>query len=263
MLAVILFIRLYQPVQYAPCCRRAFAVDPPSGRNAQHGEDMKLTSAARTPTSNRHWLLVVIGLAIAYSPSYVNILLRWAGITLGLQGPPSVILWNWLAVGILLIFILRVEKRGFDSIALTRPSAKDIQWAITFWGIATGASWMVAMLRPLPQSEGLGTILELSLPVLIALILTTSITEEILYRGYPIERLQQITGSVALAVSFSFILFVLPHITFFGPQWILSHGVTVVLLYVLYVWRRNLWACMIMHLLGNALVLIPATGIAG
>jgi membrane protease YdiL (CAAX protease family) len=41
----------------------------------------------------------------------------------------------------------------------------------------------------------------------------------------------------------------------------LHQGVGVVLLYVLYVWRRNLWACMTMHFLGNAPILLPATGL--
>lgn len=40
-------------------------------------------------------------------------------------------------------------------------------------------------------------------------------------------------------------------------------GANVVLLYVLYVWRRNLVVCMVMHLIGNSLLLVPALGLAG
>jgi uncharacterized protein len=36
-----------------------------------------------------------------------------------------------------------------------------------------------------------------------------------------------------------------------------------VLAYALFVWRRNLWANMLMHLLGNALILLPALGLVG
>lgn len=216
------------------------------------------------PTSGlRSWAGVAAGLAIAYSPSYLPRLLRRAGVELGLQGPPSVIVWNWLAVGVLLAFVLVVEGRGLASLALKRPSAKDIEWAVLFWGIATATSGVVGVLMPQPPSDGLDTLLQVPLPLLVALIFTTATTEEVLYRAYPIERLQQMTGRLWLGVAVSFGLFVLPHIAFFGPFWLVSNGVSVVLLYVLFVWRRNLWACMTMHLLGNAMVLLPASGLVG
>lgn len=60
------------------------------------------------------------------------------------------------------------------------------------------------------------------------------------------------TGGVWLPVLISIVLFALPHVRLFGPEWFLYQGVSVVLLYVLYVWRRNLWACMLMHFLGDA-----------
>ncbi len=203
--------------------------------------------------------LTMLGLVIAYSPNYVNIALRWAGVNLGLQGPPSVLIWNWVAVALLLAFIARVEKRGFESISLTKPHWKDVLWGIAFWVISTATSIVLNIIAPPAQNKGLDTITNLPLPVLIALILTTGITEEILFRGYPIKRLQELTGRGWLAVLISFSIFVLPHIRFFGPEWLLYNGTGVVLLYVLYVWRRNLWPCMIMHILGNALLLVPRT----
>lgn len=207
--------------------------------------------------------LLLLGLAIAYSPSYINIVLGKAGVDWELiKGPPSVILWNWLAVVVLLVFVIKVERRELGSIALRRPSGRDIQWAIIFWAVSTVASGMLHQLLPPPPSTGLDTVLQLSLPVIVALILTTAVTEEILFRGYSIERLRELTGYLSVAVAVSFGLFVLPHVLFFGPQWLLYHGLGAVLLYVLYIWRRNLWACMILHLLGNSLLLIPALGLA-
>lgn len=104
----------------------------------------------------------------------------------------------------------------------------------------------------------MAVILALPLPVLIAIILTTSITEEILFRGYPIERLRVLTGHLWIGVTISMVLFLISHLLFFGPQWLLYQGVGLLLFYVLYVWRRSLAACMVMHLLGNSLLLIPA-----
>jgi membrane protease YdiL (CAAX protease family) len=101
------------------------------------------------------------------------------------------------------------------------------------------------------------------LPVIIAIILTAAVTEEILFRGYPIERLRELTGKAWIAVLASFIIFIIPHISFFGLEWLLYHGIGTVLIYVLYVWRKNLLACMLLHFLGNAPILIPALGLAG
>jgi uncharacterized protein len=211
----------------------------------------------------RLWAIVLVGLVLAYSPMYVTRVLRGLGLSWESQGPQSVILWNWLAVGLLFAFIVLVEKRDLRSLRLTQPSFKDLEWALLFWGIATASTGLFAWLFPSPRSEGLGTLLAIPIPILILLILTTATTEEVLYRAYPIERLQEVTHSPWLALAFSFVLFVLPHITFFGGYWLVSNGVSVVLAYLLFMWRRNLWANMLMHLLGNALILLPALGLVG
>src|SRR5690606_12268004 len=59
---------------------------------------------------------------------------------------------------------------------------------------------------PARPSEGMAVILALPLPVLIAIILTTSITEVILFRGYPIERLRVPTGHLWIGVAISMVL---------------------------------------------------------
>jgi membrane protease YdiL (CAAX protease family) len=213
-------------------------------------------------TNSGLWKVVLVGLLIAYIPSYLARVFRLTGIEFGPQGPPSVILWNWVAVVILLVYVFRVEGRGLSSILLIRPNRKDVRWAVTFGIIGIVAQIVLSTLLN-PPAGNTETLLEYSLPVIVALILTTATTEEILFRGYVIERLEELTGRLWLAVGFSFVVFVIPHIVFFGPLWLLTNGANVVLLYMLYVWRRNLIACMIMHLLGNSLLLIPALGLAG
>lgn len=219
-------------------------------------------SRFRPPSAAMRSWLILPGLAIAYAPMAANPLLRALGADF-ISGPSSVLLWNWLAVALLGVFVLAVERRGPASIGLVRPTGGDVAWALAFFVISTLASWVIHAAFPPPPSEGMATLLALPVPVLVALILTTATTEEILYRGYPVERLRELTGRTWLGVVISFVLFVAPHLAFFGPQWLVYQGVSVVLLYVLYLWRRNLVACMIMHLAGNAPILIPALGLAG
>jgi uncharacterized protein len=201
-------------------------------------------------------IVIIVGLAIAYLPQYIRTLLN--GLTIGPEGPASTILWNWLAVALLVIYIVWIERRQLASILLTRPTQKDVEWAFYFWGIAMTFSWLVSIILPPPPNQGIETLVALPIPVLILLIFTAAITEEILYRGYPIERLRELTGNKWLAVLISFVIFILPHITFFGLQWLLYQGIGTIMIYILYVWRRNLWACILLHFLVNAPILIPA-----
>lgn len=179
-----------------------------------------MTLSVSDPASTRppSWILLA-GLAIAYSPTYLNRLARGLGADWEwLKGPPSVLVWNWLVVATLLAFIFKVERRSLGSIGLKKPSIQDVLWAITFWLIATAASGMVSAWLPPAPSDGAKTILALSLSILVLLIFTTSITEEILFRGYAVERLPELTGQLRIAVAMSAALFVLPHIVFFGPH---------------------------------------------
>jgi membrane protease YdiL (CAAX protease family) len=206
-------------------------------------------------------LVTLIGLLVAYMPQYIHKILGLLRVQLGPEGPPSVILWNWLSVVLLTAYIIVIERKSLASILLVRPKIKDLIWACIFWVMATSWNWgMNIVVAPQAQNEGLGTIIQLPIPVIIGMIFTTAITEEILYRGYPIERLRELTGNAWVGVSFSLIVFLLPHIRFFGVQWLLYHGVGTILTYILYMWRRNLWACILMHFLGNAPLLLPALG---
>lgn len=212
--------------------------------------------------SRRRWLLTGAGLVIAFMPLYANRSLAALGIEAEFfRGPPSVLLWNWLAVGLLVLFILMIERQGVPSIGLRWPTAADLGWAIVFFVLATVAFTTLTSLFPSPPSDGMALLLGLPLPILIGLIVTTAVTEEVLYRGYPIERLRALTGHLWLGTIVSLAIFMAPHLVFFGPPWLLYQSLNVALIYALYLWRRNLPACMLLHGLGNAMILFPALGI--
>ncbi len=113
------------------------------------------------------------------------------------------------------------------------------------------------MIRPQTDNEGVETIASMPVLAVCALIVTTAVTEEILYRGYPIERLGELASRRWVGTIVSLVLFVPPHLTFFGWEWLLYQGFWTALLYVLYLWRRNLWVCILFHGLTNAPILIP------
>ncbi len=214
-------------------------------------------------SSARSLLLVAVGLAIAYLPSYIIKIFNILNVQIGPDGPPAALIWNWLAVILLLAYILVIERRRLASILLTKPSEKDFEWALWFLGISTTTSWLIYTLFPQGENQGMSELLSYPIPLILGIIITAAITEEILFRGYVIERLREITGQAWLAIATSFIIFVLPHLTYFGIEWLWYHGIGTIMIYVLYVWRKNLYACMFLHLLGNLPILIPALGLFG
>ena len=79
---------------------------------------------------------------------------------------------------------------------------------------------------------------------------------EILYRGYPIERLNRLTGRIWPGAVISLIIFVVFHL----PSG-LGHTVGLVLpigviLTGLYVWKRNLTLNIAVHFLTDSLILV-------
>jgi len=84
--------------------------------------------------------------------------------------------------------------------------------------------------------------------ILLLSVLTAGITEEILFRGYPLERLHEITGNKWISGVISLIFFVAIHAT----GWNIAHIIGVVIplgiiLTGLYFWQRNLLFVMIVH----------------
>lgn len=65
------------------------------------------------------------------------------------------------------------------------------------------------------------------------------------------------TGRRWIAVALTLPFFVVPHLVFFGPTWLLYHASGTAAIYVLYPWRRNLVACMMLRAGANLPILIP------
>jgi uncharacterized protein len=90
---------------------------------------------------------------------------------------------------------------------------------------------------------------------------TAGITEELIFRAYPLERLRTLTGRSWPGVVITLSVFVPLHL-----PWGLAHMFGVVLPYGalmtgLYLWRRNLPFVMLTHLLVDVPVFLIAIGV--
>ncbi|KAA3656241.1 MAG: CPBP family intramembrane metalloprotease [Chloroflexi bacterium] len=161
----------------------------------------------------------------------------------------------WILAGIVVFIVVRGENRPLTSIGIKTITVKEMLLAILF-GIILSLSvpvltMIASQIIPNSQEGSISTVTD-NVPVILLLlgVLTAGITEEILYRGYSIERITEITGNQWLAFFTSVIAFVLPHVI----GWNLTHVIAVVIplgfvLSGLYIWKRNLIFNMIVHIL--------------
>lgn len=216
-----------------------------------------MDTGAVDTAGRRGWPVVLIGLALAYLPAWGPRVRDAADLPRVVPGPSSSILWNVLAVVALLVFVRTVERRDLSSLGIHRPSGKDMEWAMYLFGAHMAWTWTAHRLWPPESDAGTASITALPVLTVLLIVLTAAVCEEVLFRGYPIERLAELTGHRWIAVAVTLPVFLAPHLAFFGPQWLLHQFTGTLAIYVLFVWRRNLPAAMVLHVAVNLPVLIP------
>ena len=98
--------------------------------------------------------------------------------------------------------------------------------------------------------------------LVLAVVLTASVTEELLFRAYPIERLTRLTGARWPGALLSLAAFVAFHL----HGWHLGHVLGVVLplgavMTGLYLWQRNVAFVIITHFLLDLPIVLVALGV--
>jgi len=161
----------------------------------------------------------------------------------------------WIFALSVLLFTLKIENSPLSTIGWQRLSWK---WILAAIGIGVLLSILVPVLTLfvsaiIPSTDtGTVTTVTANYPwwILLLSVITAGITEEILFRGYALERLLDSTNNKWLSAFISLVFFVAIHAT----GWNIAHIVGVVIplgaaLTALYLWRRNLLFVMIIHVL--------------
>lgn len=167
---------------------------------------------------------------------------------------------KWVVVGVLLAIVVYWERRTLASIGLDRPSARQV--AV---GVAAGVGGLVAGLLAtgvavaalgLEQPETLSVVASLSLPVKLAVVATAVVAEELLWRGYPIERLTELTGRVWIGAAVSGLVFLAVHYPAWGLVGAIPQAVFTLVLVGVYVWSRNVVVSMVTHGVINTVMIL-------
>lgn len=202
--------------------------------------------------------LVVIGTLYGGPPveEVMGIDLRF-----GLTGPNAGDPWKWLGAGLLLLVVIGVERLGPASLMLRRPTSRDLTWVLYTFGAFMTWSWLLRFIAPQDDNEGIATIAGLGVAGVLVLIASAAVTEEVVYRGFLAERIGALLAPAPWArwagAAVSVGIFILPHLAFFGPSWLLHQLPGTLAVAAIALIRRNLVAAMLLHALINAPILIP------
>jgi uncharacterized protein len=195
--------------------------------------------------------LAIAGLVLAWGLPQSGIGGRlFAGDVLGLRLAREAVWWAFAAI--ILVWVVRVERLPLSSIELKRPTFGTIGWGLGFFVLMTSVmlSFAVIILALGMHQDMATTRSFIAVPLWLqcATMIRTGVCEEILYRGYPVERIGGLTGRRWIGALVALAAFVAAHI-----GWGLSQFVVVafggVLLTILYLWKGDLPACMIAHAL--------------
>jgi membrane protease YdiL (CAAX protease family) len=176
--------------------------------------------------------------------------------------PFDLILWGLLAI--IFVVVVRVERQPLASIGLKPLGWPTIMWSLglvfTITFVLAPAMTRFVERSGLPGYEhGLQRLLELPAWYRVFLAFTAGVVEESLYRGYAVERLASLTGSYWFGGLIAVLAFGLAHIPGWGIGPALVAFGTGAVTTLFYVWKRDLLAIIIAHVIGDivGLVLLP------
>jgi uncharacterized protein len=162
--------------------------------------------------------------------------------------------------GVLAAIGFVLQKAGTDFFQLRGLSWLDVLWALGGFVTALVLSGIVSRLVVAPKFD-LAQVTSVPLVLRALLVLTAAICEEFIYRGFAIEELGLLTGSRWLGAFASVVFFGLGHAGVYGFSTALLIPATVgMVITLLYMLRKNLPLCMLVHGAMDALflLLVPA-----
>jgi membrane protease YdiL (CAAX protease family) len=211
---------------------------------------------------NGYSIATIVGLVLALGVTTLFAFLKPGGKSAPInQSRHLVVTWGTCVA--LLALVLFWERRPLSSIGIVWGNYWAWFIGVVIGGAILGTSvisiWMAGRSGkpPIPEDSEQGLMRVMATPPWFrwAVVLTAGITEEIMFRGYPVERLLEMTGNLWLAAAIPLAVFVFAHLS----AWSLGHLVGVffggAVLTGLYLWRRDLVACMIAHALIDSLII--------
>ena len=190
-----------------------------------------------------------------YREPFLHLLIKDAGLTwieawelIGLIAKLTVV------VGIPLL-VVYWERRPLSTIGIKRLGSRDVLAVLAIFIVWLPIGLAVRILAdqiPIMSAQLThGAAMYASLPKFLdsTALIANGIAEEMGFRGYAIERIEELTGSTLIAALLPFAVNVAVHAGAWGFYGMLSKAPLLLPFVALYLWRRNLPACALAHVL--------------
>ena len=211
--------------------------------------------------SHRGWTYAGIAIALFGIPAMTTLHRLLAAdrtATGGIVGRELAIL---AITAVLLWIVVKREKLPLSSIGLrTDQLGRSLAWSLALAAVCLAAAVAcLAVYGAMGIHYGEGQAISRTLPVTTLAVVRAGFCEEVLYRGYAIERLQSLTGSKWIAAGISLTLFAAFHFRQ-GVAGVFLALVLGSILTAFYLWKRDLLSNIAAHFLVD---FIPNVLLAG
>jgi uncharacterized protein len=166
----------------------------------------------------------------------------------------------WASAAVILAWLRMGEGLPLGSIGVRRPTWKSAAFGLLV-AFAIVAAMGVYYARVVPRLHldasvvmaQQQAILRMPYWFRVLLVLRAAVVEEILFRGYLMEKIRQLTGSMALAALVSVSAFSYAHLAGWGAVQLVPVAASGLVLALVYAWRRDLPSNILGHFLADAL----------
>lgn len=144
----------------------------------------------------------------------------------------------------ILVLLYVQEWRGDES-----SRGRDILWGMVFVAVGAAALFGYSAIPDAEQPASRAALEALPLGLGLFVVVAAGVTEEFFFRGFLLERVARISGSLALGAAVSAALFVLVHILDQGVALALRGTPGTLAFTLLYLGTRNVWVAAFAHAL--------------
>lgn len=200
------------------------------------------------------WTVTLFGLVVAMlGPPFIAIASersahqakRLGGFVLAQAGLVAI-------VTVILSLVFFWEQSPASSLGLKPLTVQALAWGLSL------AAFFVYVFSPVVYwtlkwsglggfEKGLSQLQGLPVWYLVLAVVVGGVAEEILYRGYAVERIANLTGSLWLAGAIPVVVFAVAHVPMWGWGPALATLLSGAILTVFYLWQRDVATCIVAH----------------
>ena len=181
------------------------------------------------------------------------------------------IAYQLIATAVILGIVVGIERKPLSSVGLRRPTLSDVGLGLALFVAVeiAGAVFRVLLLFFFPNSMlnvancQLNSFMRVPAGLGLFVAAAAGISEEIAARGFAIDRLRIVTGRLGLAAAVALALDLAEHIPYWGWRYAIEIAPMQLLFVLMYLWRKDIMACIIGHFLTDALPFMIPLAMAG